>query len=286
MSCLSHTRCAVSPESPTPQVGERAAQRRARERLERHAAIWGSRPLLRQIYQRYHQAIDRARCSVPGADIEIGAGHGSFVELRPKTVSCDIVPCPWLDCAADAGCLPFADESLANIIMVDVLHHIHRPARFFESASRALAPGGRILLIEPYVSPISWVAWRYFHHENIDTRAQLLRDDGEPDQLATRDPWEANIAVPTLLFWRDLRAFHRRCPALSVIRRERFDLLLFPLSGGFEMRQLVPLTLAPLVRAAERLLAPLTPILAFRCLVVIEKASDAQVSPRRGAHPQ
>ena len=273
MNCLSPTRFLVSRKPPPAQVGGNAARRRARERLERHAAIWSGRPLLRQIYRRYHQAIDRARCSVGGADIEIGAGHGSFVEFRPNTISCDVVPCPWLNCAADASHLPFADESLANIIMVDVLHHIDRPADFLDGAARALAPGGRILLIEPYVSPISWIAWRYFHHENIDMRALPLADNSSHRDLCPSDPWDANIAVPTLLFWRELEAFHRRFPLLSVIRRERFDLLLFPLSGGFEMHQLVPLALAPAIRAVERLLTPLTPLLAFRCLVVIEKAA-------------
>jgi len=287
MNRLSLARPPVNRKPSPAQVGRDAARRRARERLERHAAIWSARPLLRQIYRRYHGTIDRARCSVAGSDIEIGAGHGSFAELRPNTVSCDIVPCPWLDCAADASRLPFADESLANIVMIDVLHHVDRPADFFDGAARALASGGRILLIEPYVSPVSWVAWHYFHNENIDIQARPLETDDSCEDLGASDPWEANVAVPTLLFWRDIEAFHRRFPVLSVIRRERFDSLLFPLSGGFEMRQWVPLSLAPVVRAVERLLTPFAPLLAFRCLVVIEKkAADIEVLPRCGTQTQ
>ncbi len=275
MTCFLASPSKTAPERPPCPGDQRAVHKRARQRLEQHAEIWRGHPLLRRIYRRYHQTLDDTRSCVAGIDIEIGAGHGSFAEFRPDTFSCDIVPCPWLDCAADAAHLPFADESLANIIMLDVLHHVDRPADFFKGAARALAPGGRILLIEPYVSPVSWVAWRFFHHESIDMQARPLGDDGAHTGVRTDDPWDANIAIPTLLFWKDLGAFQRRFPVLSVVRRDRFDLLLFPLSGGFEKRRLVPLALAPVVHALERFLTPLTPMLAFRCLVVIEKTSDS-----------
>lgn len=85
------------------------------------------------------------------------------------------------------------------------------------------------------------------------------------------DPWDANVAVPTLLFWRDRLAFRERFRNLSVVIRRRFDLLLYPLSGGFERRRLVPMPLVPLVKGCERLLTPLAPLLAFRCFVVIQK---------------
>ena len=75
------------------------------------------------------------------------------------------------------------------------------------------------------------------------------------------------------MFWRHLDAFHQRHPTLSVIHRERFDLLLYPLSGGFERRRLVPQAVAPAVRAVETLLAPLSPLMAFRCFIVIEKTA-------------
>ncbi|MBU0717318.1 MAG: class I SAM-dependent methyltransferase [Planctomycetes bacterium] len=243
-----------------------------RARLSRRQEAWDRRPLLREIYHRYHQMISTARSTVAGKDVELGAGHGSFAQSVPGVLSCDIIPCPWLDCAADAARLPFRAGCLANLIMVDVLHHIARPADFFAEAARTLAPGGRVLLVEPYTSPASWIAWRFFHEERIDLAAQPLEDGGLEVGLPGSDPWDANIAVPTILFWRQLRAFHARFPNLSVIRRNRFDLLLYPLSGGFERRPLVPSPLVPLLRAGERALRPLSGLLAFRCFIVVEKA--------------
>ena len=88
-----------------------------------------------------------------------------------------------------------------------------------------------------------------------------------------KDPWEANIAIPTLVFWRHREAFGRRFPELHVVRRQRLDMVVMPLSGGFERRRLIPLFLVPVARVLERVLAPLAPWLAFRCFLVIEKTS-------------
>jgi len=43
-------------------------------------------------------------------------------------VATDVQSAPWLDCVADAQRLPFADGCAANIVMVDVLHHLALPA--------------------------------------------------------------------------------------------------------------------------------------------------------------
>ena len=281
-------------------TGRQTTEDRARRRLEEHARIWDDRPLVRAIYRGYHEAIDSARSAAPGADVEIGAGHGSFAEFRPGTISCDIVPCPWLDCAADATSLPFADAALSNIIMVDVLHHIADPARFFTESTRVLAPGGRIIMIEPYVSPISYLAWRFFHDEDVDLEADPLdgqqtrstntdatrhedslrshadiharqSDETALGRTSSDDPWDANTAIPTLLFWRNISRFRNQFPQLSVITRRRFDYFLYPLSGGFERRPLIPRPLIPVARLLERALTPLQALLAFRCMITIEK---------------
>jgi len=254
-----------------PPAPDATVVARARLKLERHARIWSERPLTRAIYRDYHELVDAARSRVKGHDVEVGAGHGSFAEFRPSTIACDVVPCPWLDCAADAAGLPFADESLANVIMIDVLHHLSAPRAFFAGASEALAPGGRIIFIEPYVSPVSWLAWRFFHEEGIDTSADPLATEQAASAFTAYDPWDANIAIPTLLFWRHLKRFRELFPEFQVLRRERFDMLVMPLSGGFERRRWIPRVLVPAARVVERGLAPLAAFLAFRCLIVIEK---------------
>jgi SAM-dependent methyltransferase len=170
----------------------------------------------------------------------------------------------------DATQLPFPDGALANIFMIDVLHHLEAPIRFFDEAVRTLAPGGRVILVEPYVSPVSWLAWKLFVDERCDTRADPFCGAGARTG-GCRDPWQANIAIPTQLFFRRLVEFESRFPQLRVVERRRLDMLVMPLSGGFEKPRLIPLWLVPLARALESKLAGLQALLAFRCLVVLER---------------
>jgi len=82
------------------------------------------------------------------------------------------VKAPWHDRCVSADNLPFGDASLGALVLFDVLHHLAAPARFFGEAARVLRPGGRIVLCEPYISPLSFVVYRLFHEEPVDMRAQ------------------------------------------------------------------------------------------------------------------
>ena len=82
---------------------------------------------------------------------------------------------------------------------------------------------------------------------------------------------EGNQALPALLFFRRADEFRRRWPELRIVERRRFAFLLYPLSGGFSRRPLVPAGLYRPLAALEALLAPAAPLLAYRCLVVLER---------------
>src|SRR6187397_1686020 len=112
--------------------------------------IWHTKPILRMIYGDF---IDRIalRC-VSGPTLEIGGGFVSLKSRLPDLWTSDIQYASWLDLVADAQCLPFADNVLGNIVMLDVLHHIEFPILFFREAERVLRPGGRCVMIEPAIT--------------------------------------------------------------------------------------------------------------------------------------
>ena len=41
------------------------------------------------------------------------------------------------------------------------------PHALIDEASRVLRPGGRLLAIEPYITPVSYVGYKLLHHEDI-----------------------------------------------------------------------------------------------------------------------
>ena len=119
----------------------------------------------------------------PGTDAGARRRVGQLQGIRPEVTATDILTAPWLDLVADAQNLPFADASFANIALFDVLHHIEFPRRFLAEASRVLKPGGRIVMVEPAITPVSWPFYRIMHPEPVDISADPL-DDGVPESGA------------------------------------------------------------------------------------------------------
>jgi len=243
--------------------------------LELQQAVWDRNGLLRSLYRTWFTQIAHQLSAVSGPTVELGSGIGKLRETIPGVTLTDVLPTPWTDRIADAERLPFDDESLANLVLIDVFHHIPHPGRFFDEAQRCLLQGGRVVLLEPYCSPASYQAYRRWHHEATD----LLVDPFAGDAQSTSVPLDANQALPTLFFFRQAKHFTARWPGLRIIYRRRLAMIAYPLSGGWHRRQLLPERLLGPALALERLLEPLTPLLAFRCLVVLERDATRGTLP-------
>ena len=241
--------------------------------------VWEAKPALRAVYADYYRRLQTwcppARPGRPGQHdarpviVEIGAGSGNLKAHLPDVVATDVVAGDWLDAVADAQALPFADGSLDAIVGVDVLHHLEWPARFLGEAQRTLRPGGRVVLVEPAVTPLSRVVFKLGHPEPVIMAADPLAD-GTPS--ADKLPMDSNQAIPTLLAGRDRQRLEAMFPGLRMVHSEHLSLLAYPLSGGFRRWCLVPRSVvAPLLRLESRLERRIAPYAGFRLLVVLER---------------
>jgi SAM-dependent methyltransferase len=235
-------------------------------RLAGPRAAWEAKPALRAVYQDTYARI--AAALVPGPTLEVGGGSGGLARRLPGVIATDVLPGPWLDAVADAHALPFAPGAFANLVMVDVLHHLAAPLAFFREAARVLAPGGRLVMVEPAITPASRVAFALGHPEPVDARADPLAEAS----VGRRDPFAANQAIPTLLLTRDRERLAALVPDLVLREARRFALLAYPLSGGYRSWSLVPARFVPALLRLEGALAPLLgPLMAFRWFASFER---------------
>ena len=228
--------------------------RPASDQLADHRSIWERKPVLRLVYDDFYDRI-AAACQ-PGLTIELGGGIGNLKRQLTEVVATDIQYAPWLDCMADAQRLPFADSCAANIIMVDVLHHLEFPVVFFREAARVLRPGGRILMVEPAITWGSSLFYRLLHHEPVRTSADVF-GEGTPDPR--RNPYDSNQAIPTLLVTRERERFHRLIPTLRIASSTRWRVAWSTFWRPFTTRETVcPDT--PAARATSAIDGPLRPV--------------------------
>jgi SAM-dependent methyltransferase len=234
--------------------------------LEEHRRIWAAKPVLDAIYTPWFRALVEG---LPGGArvLEVGAGPGFLAEYvaraRPdlRWISSDLGLVPWNALAADALRLPFRAEAFDAVVGLDVLHHLAQPRSFFAEAARALRGGGRLALIEPWVSPFSYPIYRWFHQEGC--RPELDPWEPFPQGPGSKDAFQGDASV--------LRGILRSAgegewASLGFEPPEvrRFNSFAYLLSLGFRRASLLPRPLAAGVLAVDRWTGPLAPVLALR----------------------
>jgi SAM-dependent methyltransferase len=147
------------------------------------------------------------------------------------------------------------------------------PVCFFHEAARVLDKGGRIVIVEPFPTFFSLFIYKRFHPEPfIMDRDYLNNPTTDRSSLWEKDPWEANQATAYLLFFKNKKKFlHYFGSEFKIIKRKRMSYILYPGSGGFENKAMIPDVLIPLFKFLEILLVPFQRLLAFRCYIVLEK---------------
>jgi SAM-dependent methyltransferase len=244
------------------------------ERLAEHRRVWESKPVLSRVYGVWFDAL-LDRLAPRARVLEVGAGPGFLSEYaRARApdmpwVATDLLETPWNDLVADGLRLPFRAQTFDALVGLDLVHHLARPAAFFTEAARVLRPRGRIAVIEPWVSPLSYPIYRWLHHEGCT----LGLDPWSPFGGAAegKDPFRGDAAVLWRLLgstdagrWRELGFAP---PSLT-----RLNGFAYLLSLGFREGSLLPAPLAGALMRTDRALGPLARLAGMRALAVWERA--------------
>ena len=160
--------------------------------------------------------------------------------------------------------MPFPPASVGAFVFLDVLHHLPRPLDFLAEASRALVPGGVVAMIEPWITPASYLLYRYFHHEDCTLRIDIRN----PFDSTGKKAFDGNATIPYNLVRHYARA---EAPPLKLVRFERFLGLPYLATLGFKRTRPLPPQLIGIARGCEKVLGPIGRWNATRALMVWEK---------------
>lgn len=246
----------------------------AQEQLARHRRVWDAKPVLRRVYREEFFARLLAQRVAGGVSVEVGAGPGFLKEAANDVFSTDLIRCPWLDAVVDAQRLPFRTASVSNVLGLDVLHHLAAPMSFLGEVHRVLSPGGRLILVEPWITPFSHVLFRFFHQERCDlTEKPWLAP--ATNGAETKAAFDGNQAIPYLMFGRRRAETLAMLPSFTLRTLEPFCLFSYLLSGGFNHASLLPRLFYPAVAGFERATTRLwRRLAALRVLLVLEKTKE------------
>ena len=132
-------------------------------------------------------------------------------------------------------------------------------------AGRVLQQGGRLAMIEPWITPLSFLLYRYLHHEDCSLEIDLERPFNKSDKKA----FDGNAAIPFKL----LKEFEVAARPLRLVQADPFLGLPYLATLGFKTMRRIPPAVIQIAKVCERLLGPVRKFAASRILIVWEQTN-------------
>lgn len=231
---------------------EQTQTNRERLRSNRNLMFWYEQ-LYRELFREIPDIGDKAV-------LEIGSGTSPLKHFLPNVMTSDVLELEYLDIVFDchdiAEFSAIPDNSIDVITLTNVLHHLRDPMRFLVNATRKLAKGGQIFIVDPYFSLLSLPLYKYLHHEPVDFdihRPVLGTVDGPLSS--------SNQAIPYMIFFSDRGWLNELSDhyELNETRCRFFTSLAYMVTGGISRTFPVPHWLYRLYFVFDRALARLLP---------------------------
>lgn len=237
--------------------------------IHKNVQYWHQKPLLQKLYADFYRLIAQNLSNLPDAKIvELGSGLGNIREIIPDCLRTDLFPNPWIDQIENAYKLSFEGETISDLILTDVFHHLRYPGTALQEFGRVMRKGGRVLMLEPYMSALGLLVYGIPHDEPIAIINKIEWNAPEGWSPENIDYYAAQGNASRIFAGNKFRS---RLGDWKKIETIRLSATAYVASGGFSKPQLYPTSMLPVIKKLENLLSLAPTLFATRLLVILEK---------------
>ncbi len=224
------------------------------------------KPFLKKIYKEWYSEIRRSLPNtISGPVLELGSGGLRLKKQIPGLINSDIQEMPNINISINGHALPLVNSILRGIVMVNVLHHLSSISLFLNDAARCMKHGGRIVMIEPWMTRWSTLVYKYLHHESFDPADKGWHLSSHQSKS------QENNALAWIIFKRDRKIFTEQFPQWDVKSIKLHSPFCYLLSGGFTTRNLMPSGSYGMIKRFDRCFEPWINSWAMFATIIIER---------------
>lgn len=203
----------------------------------------------KNLYRDFYYEFKKFSNNLPsGKKLELGSGAGFIKEIIPDVITSDIIRLPMCDKVVNAEKIPFKNNSISVIYLLNTFHHIKHPKKALMEFNRVLKTNGKIIMIEPYNSWWGRFIYKNFHYEGFDENATW-------NVKGTGPLSDANNALAWIIFERDRKKYQRLFPKLTITYFRPHTPIRYLISGGLKKSQFAPTSSYRLFKKIEELLS-------------------------------
>ena len=228
-----------------------------------------NKDLIKIIYNNYYKKIkENIYTSNKKKILELGSGGGNIKKIIQNCITSDQFKNENIDRIENIYKINFKKNSVSNIILIDVFHHLQFPNLALKEIHRVLIKNGRIIMIEPAMGFIPRIIFKIFHYEPNGFNLKINWNH-IPKKIPSLNQYFAAQSMPWrafLLKELNLRSRYK----IKLIKP--FSDFAFLLSGGYSYKAFYPKFLYSLIKLIDKILTSISiRIFSARMLIVLEK---------------
>ena len=245
------------------------SQERHNIEIQENYKRWASKPVLQEIYKDFYKRISfYIKRDIEGVIAEIGSGIGNLKTVIPDCICTDIFDNPWIDRLENSYELSFSNNTVSNLILFDVFHHLEYPGSALDEFRRVLVPGGRLIIFDPAISLLGLIVYGFFHHEPIRLKDKI-KWFAPATCLQGKTTYYAAQGNTSRIF--SSNKYNKLLSGWSCIVKKKMSAISYAASGGYSKPQLYPKKFLPGMMLIEKVCDFFPYLFATRILVVLEK---------------